>query len=182
MSNERLLKFSEYNIGVNIYDGTVIISVQYPEKWKVVPFENDKIENVVKDGICYYGIPVNEDVDEVFDIIDTTIKFNKDLEKKAELFNKKIGELKELFVAETLEDLETLEFKIKRKKIRNAKNQPKKVDNVNDKEETENKAAEETVEPAPTATVENEYVGQEESGESIDSKIEAALKQSEGKA
>ena len=56
------------------------------------------------------------DVEKVFELIDETIEYNKDIEAKSELFKQKIDEMRKIFLEEDLQTLRTMEFKMKKKK------------------------------------------------------------------
>lgn len=118
--NEHLVKLSEYGIGFNMYEGTVIVNVLYPKKWSVLKPETSNINITDEDGRFYYWANIS-DIDELFDLIYTTIDYNKAIEEKAALFKAKINEMQQLFLKEDLDVLKTLEFKVKKKKQKQTK-------------------------------------------------------------
>ena len=66
-------------------------------------------------------------------MIDTTVKFNNEAELKRELLIQKVNELQKLFEVEDLETLQTLEFKVKKKKSKIKKD--KVIENEKDSTE-----------------------------------------------
>lgn len=115
---ENLIEFSPYNIDFKTQNGWFIISLEYNDEWSIIEPENSKIEYLKKDNRHYYGSSIDNSsiIDEVFELIRNTINYNKDIEKKLNLFQDKIKELQEIFAQEEYEDLLTLEFKIKKKR------------------------------------------------------------------
>ena len=57
-------------------------------------------------------------IDDLFNIIDATIEYNLDLQKKLILFKEKTEELQEIFSNEDYETLKTIEFKITKKEAK----------------------------------------------------------------
>ena len=115
---ETLLEFSPYNIDFKMQNGWFIIGLNYSSEWSIIEPQNKNIEHVVKDNRHYYGAKLEDNklLDETFELIRSTIIYNKDLEKKVELFQEKVKELQDIFSVETYEDLLSLEFKLKKKK------------------------------------------------------------------
>jgi hypothetical protein len=101
--------------------------------------------------------------------IDETIEYNRELELKVELFRNKMAELQEIFAQESLDVLNTLEFKIKKKKekMKKEKNIKENDDIINDNV-LENK-------DESNDNVENTEVKEENVSE-IDTKISEVLK------
>lgn len=103
-------------------DGTTVILVKFPDKWKIFNAEEltetynvytGKKENV--DGIFFLSETSNG-VDCIFDAIGEVINQNKTFEEKAALLEIKAKELSDLFLTEPLEKLRTLEFTFPTKK------------------------------------------------------------------
>ena len=138
MLEDKLKALAEYEVDFKFQKDWFVIGVTYKPQWMVVEPDNPRIEYLETEGRYYYGAPVDSiKVDEIFDCINETIKYNKDIERKMDLFNTKVEELQGLFANETFEDLMTLEFKFKRKKQtpRQAKTDKSKNDKTS-KEET----------------------------------------------
>lgn len=158
---ENLIEFASYNIDFKIQDGWFIIGIQYDNDWTVIEPQNSKIEYLHKDGKHYYGAILDNDslINETFDLIRLTISYNKDLEKKVDLFQEKVKELQNIFANTDYEDLKNLEFKVKKKRkyvkkfetnenVKNDNEQKieeeiKEEMNVKDSEINENKSNEE---------------------------------------
>jgi len=119
----RLKELSDYNIGFEIKQGYYHISIVFDEKWEVLESDNESIYVEKRNGVYHYIAPADSvTIAEMFKTVDTTIDYNLDLQKKLLLFKKKTEELQEIFANESLEVLETIEFKYGLKK----KEQPKK--------------------------------------------------------
>lgn len=112
---DRLMELSPYNVDFKFCGEWFLIGIEYKKGWQVIKPSNELIEHLAKGGRYYYCAPSKEvSVDEVFGCISETIEHNKDLEKKVELFQAKVGELQEIFSSEDLATLQTLEFKFKK--------------------------------------------------------------------
>lgn len=132
---ENLKEFSPYNIDFKIQNEWFVIGVEYNDKWQIIKPSNNKIEYVKEGNKHYYGASMNEiDINDIFQCIRETIKYNQDLEKKLDLFQKKMEELQDIFANEEYENLINLEFKIeknkKKPKKKTNKNKVKKADNL----------------------------------------------------
>ena len=177
--NEQLIRLSSYKINFNIYEGTVIISLEYPKDWTVLQVNSNDIQTTSENGRQFYWVPLQTDVEKVFELIDETIEYNKDIEAKSELFKQKIDEMRKIFLEEDLQTLRTMEFKMKKKKL------PKKKvtegnDTANDKQTPSENKQEEVV----TESVKEEnMVSLEETNSKvkepteIDKMIEQAVKE-----
>ena len=131
--NERIKEIEPYFKSLNMVDGTTVILVKFPDKWKIFNAEEltetynvytGKKENV--DGVFFLSETSNG-VDCIFDAIEEVINQNKTFEEKAALLEQKATELSNLFLIEPLEKLRTLEFTFPVKKsVRKPKNETKK--------------------------------------------------------
>jgi hypothetical protein len=103
------------NDGVNYY----MVTLTYGKKWTVqMPTEayGEKVmcAKVREDGTyCYMTETVNG-LEPVFGLIDETIRYNEELEKKVELLKVKAEELKELFANRSYDELLRLKFIIEK--------------------------------------------------------------------
>ena len=130
---DKLLELSKYNIGFNVYDGKFIINLTYPESWAVMKPVSENItyySDSSVEGKYYYIAPVSMNIDDVFSEIDNTIYYNIELENKTILFKEKIQELQDIFVNNSLEELNTLEFKLKTSKKKRQKKERKNKEDV----------------------------------------------------
>ena len=136
--NEQLIRLSSYKINFNIYEGTVIISLEYPKDWTVLQVNSNDIQTTSENGRQFYWVPLQTDVEKVFELIDETIEYNKDIEAKSELFKQKIDEMRKIFLEEDLQTLRTMEFKLKKKKLPKKKVTEEKEDNITEVNDTAN--------------------------------------------
>jgi hypothetical protein len=114
--NERIKEIEPYFKSLNMVDGTTVILVKFPDKWKIFnAVELTEIYNVYTgkkenvDGIFFLSETSNG-VDCIFDAIEEVINQNKTFEEKAALLEIRAKELSDLFLTEPLEKLRTLEF------------------------------------------------------------------------
>lgn len=129
---DKLIELAPYNVGCKIMDGYFLITIVFKPKWTIIDVEDPKIECGLQGDTYCYCAPVEGDyIDKVFEVIDETIQYNLDLQKKVELFQAKIKELQQIFAEQDLETLETIEFtfkKPKRKYVKTTKKDKKKVE------------------------------------------------------
>lgn len=189
--NEQLIRLSSYKINFNIYEGTVIISLEYPKDWTVLEINSSDIQTTSENGRQFYWVPLQIDVEKVFELIDETIEYNKDIEAKSELFKQKIDEMRKIFLEEDLQTLRTMEFKMKKKKLPKKKVTEEKENNITEVNDaangkqipSENKQEEVITEPVK----EENMVSLEETNSKvkepteIDKMIEQAVKEKQGK-
>jgi len=189
--NEQLIRLSSYKINFNIYEGTVIISLEYPKDWTVLEINSSDIQTTSENGRQFYWVPLQMDVEKVFELIDETIEYNKDIEAKSELFKQKIDEMRKIFLEEDLQTLRTMEFKMKKKKLPKKKIAEEKENNITEVNDaangkqtpSENKQEEVITEPVK----EENMVSLEETNSKvkepteIDKMIEQAVKEKQGK-
>ena len=123
---DRLERIKEYFQGMEMKDELFIVSVKYPDKWGAYPSEDNTIKIAQSEDVAnlyyYYANFTNVNVEDIFDLIESTIKDNLDAAKKLQLLNEKFLLLKDLFANNTLEDLQRIEIKIPYKKSRRKKN------------------------------------------------------------
>ena len=189
--NEQLIRLSSYKINFNIYEGTVIISLEYPKDWTVLEINSSDIQTTSENGRQFYWVPLQMDVEKVFELIDETIEYNKDIEAKSELFKQKIDEMRKIFLEEDLQTLRTMEFKMKKKKLPKKKVTEEKENNiteVNDAANGKQTPSENKQEEVVTESVKEEnMVSLEETNSKvkepteIDKMIEQAVKEKQGK-
>lgn len=189
--NEQLIRLSSYKINFNIYEGTVIISLEYPKDWTVLEINSSDIQTTSENGRQFYWVPLQMDVEKVFELIDETIEYNKDIEAKSELFKQKIDEMRKIFLEEDLQTLRTMEFKMKKKKLPKKKVTEEKENNiteVNDAANGKQTPSENKQEEVITETAKEEnMVSLEETNSKvkepteIDKMIEQAVKEKQEK-
>ena len=114
---KKLIQLSEYKCSFKYVESYFLVSMVYPESWSVIPSEDKTIEVADEDGVTFYAAPIETDIENAFKLIDDTIAYNLDVEKKMALLKYNIGKLQELFAEKDLEELETIEFTFKPKKV-----------------------------------------------------------------
>ena len=122
---KKLIQLSEYKCSFKYVDSYFLVSVTYPESWSIIPSEDRSIEVAEENGVTFYAAPIETDIEIAFTLIDDTIAYNLDVEKKMNLLKYNINKLQELFGEKDLEELETIEFVFKTPKDKTA--QPKKT-------------------------------------------------------
>lgn len=127
LQDKKFVSLSEYNIGFQTYKGNFVISLKYPDNWAVIE-PTDKSIQFMRDegtaGVYYYVVSIEggeEKLNCVFDAIEETIMYNKELQEKVELLNNKITELRDLFVEYPIDKLRNLEFTFKKQKKKASK-------------------------------------------------------------
>ena len=122
--NDKIKKLNGYFLGMNVAEGFIYITVKFPEEWKISSRINEKydVKAVRTENELGYYFFTSMDVgfDNVFNAIEDTIEFNEMAILKQELFMVKIKELQLLFEEEPIDVLETIEFKVKKKKNKKA--------------------------------------------------------------
>lgn len=103
-----------YFRGIEMYNEALIVKVQFPQKWKAYNSSDERIKatpsETVANEIFYYASSENTTYDEIFDLIEETIKANQDIVLKIKLLRDKVEELRELFSKLSYEELTTLRF------------------------------------------------------------------------
>lgn len=124
---KKLIQLSEYKCSFKYVESYFLVSVTYPENWSIIPSEDKSIEVAEEEGTTFYAAPIETEIEKAFSLIDDTISYNLDVEKKMALLKYNIGKLQELFAEKDLDELETIEFIFNSKKKKEAKDtMPKK--------------------------------------------------------
>ena len=121
---DRVLLYNEYGVKLQLANGLYIVGVKFSPSWMVIKPTNDAITCSASgdgDDYFYYSANAALGTDAIFDALDETIEFNKDVERKADLFQEKYKELQRIFFDEPYERLKTLTFKMKSKAGRKPK-------------------------------------------------------------
>ena len=131
--NEKIKNISEYFLGMNVADGFIYITVQFPEGWKISNRLEEKFDVkaiLTENGSGYYFFTsMMVGFEKLFDAIEDTISFNKVAAIKQQMFLEKIKELQIIFEDEPIEVLETIEFKYKKKRTKKKnENEEKEAD------------------------------------------------------
>lgn len=135
-----------YFRGVEMYNEALMVKVVYPDRWKAYPSDDGRIKVTPSDSdpnLTYYYADSNDTTyEDMFDLIEQTIKANKDIVLKLKLLREKGEELKELFSKLPYEELLTLKFvteKVSSTKPKRKYNRKKKVEEITNEEVTEEK-------------------------------------------
>ena len=131
--NEKIKNISEYFLGMNVADGFIYITVQFPEGWKISNRLEEKFDVkaiLTENGLGYYFFTsMMVGFEKLFDAIEDTISFNKVAAIKQQMFLEKIKELQIIFEDEPIDVLETIEFKYKKKRTKKKnENEEKEVE------------------------------------------------------
>lgn len=166
---DKLISLSDYKIGFTMYDEKFLVSITYKDTWSVIMPEDKEItfmKDEKHDNIFYYTTPLNGDpqhLQHIFDTIDETIAYNKELEDKVVLFNSKIEEMQDIFSKKSIDELRTMEFTFKTQKRKAKKTNKKKEEKTSAETCNEEKQVPELIKE------------QEEIPLDIDKQIEAAM-------
>ena len=116
---DRIKAIQDYFRGIEVKETLFILRVSLPYRWSAYN-RDDEVIKVAKsdvpqanktDAEWFYYADVNEvDLNEMFDLVEETIRTNEEVNQKIELMKVRMEELKDIFQNETLERLQTLEF------------------------------------------------------------------------
>lgn len=145
---ERMNDMKPYFRGIEMYNEAIMVKVAYPNKWKAYPSEDGRIKITPSDSdpnlTYYYADSKDTTYEEMFDLVEQTIKANQDIVLKLKLLRDKVEELKELFQNTPYDDLLNLQFvvgkKPKRKYVK--KKKVEKLEAVEEKKEITNEKEE----------------------------------------
>ena len=125
--DKMFIALSEYNIGLQTYEGNFVVSLKYPDGWAVIEPSEENIRFMrdgEQKGVYYYIVPTSDGengLNGVFRVVNETVMYNKELQEKVELLNAKIKELQDIFVENPISKLRKLEFVFKPQKKKAAK-------------------------------------------------------------
>ena len=149
---ERMNDMKPYFRGIEMYNEAIMVKVAYPNKWKAYPSEDGRIKITPSDSdpnlTYYYADSKDTTYEEMFDLIEQTIKANQDIVLKLKLLRDKVEELKELFQNTPYDDLLNLQFVIGKKPKRKyvKKNKVEKLEEVEEEKEITNDKEENKIE------------------------------------
>lgn len=125
--------------------GVIYVVVLFPEKWIIDDEIEERYGVSVRNGRgvgeYYFCAEMETGFDKVFDAVDYCIGVNKDAMERAQIFQEKLKELKELFAngENTIQRLKTLEFVFPMQK-KSAKAKKPLIEEIVDKELDNKKA------------------------------------------
>ena len=141
---ERMNDMKPYFRAIEVYNNALMVRVIFPSNWKVY----DRQDSVIKvtpsetnaNEVIYYADSAEATYEDIFDLVEETIKANQDIVLKLKLLKDKVEELKEMFSRLPYEELVTLEF------VTQAKKEVKPKRKYTKKKKEAEKAAEEPLE------------------------------------
>lgn len=135
--NEKIAKLGSRFKKMNIAEGIIFLTVNFPQDWKINPKileeHNVKVMPTEDYDGYYFAATLEVGIDSIFNAIDETITFNEVAGIKKALFLEKVSELQRIFEEEPLDALQTIEFKYKKKSVK--KNKKNETDSIENEEE-----------------------------------------------
>ena len=139
---ERIDEIKDYFCGIDYFNDALMVKVKYPKQVNAIG--NDELGIKVTKGeddiVYYYGNKNEIEIEDVFDLIKTTVKIYEEAKLKAALYRAKCEELKDIFGTKTLSELDGLYFgfsepvntvvKTKRKYTRKKKENNENIETV----------------------------------------------------
>ena len=121
-----------YFRGIEMYNEALMVKVVYPKNWRAYPSDDGRIKVTPSDDkssslTYYYADSKDTTYEEMFDLVEQTIKANQDIVLKLKLLKDKVEELKELFQNTSYDDLLNLQFVIEKQTKPKRKYVKKKV-------------------------------------------------------
>ena len=111
---DRMNALKGYFRGIEMYNEALMVKVVMPANWKCYPSADGRIKVTPSDSdpnLTYYFANSNDtSYEDIFDLIEETIKANQDIVLKLKLLKDKVEELKELFSTHSYDELQKLEF------------------------------------------------------------------------
>ncbi len=111
---ERMNDMKPYFRGIEMYNEALMVKVVYPPRWKAYPSADERIKVTQgendKSLIYYYADSKDTTYEDMFDLIEETIKANNEILLKLQLLKTKVEELKELFSKLSYDELKTIKF------------------------------------------------------------------------
>ena len=147
-----------YFRGIEMYNDALIVKVEYPNSWDIYPSDDGRINvapSETEDRLFfYYADSSNATYEDMFDLIESTIKENNEALMKLQLLKEKVEELKEIFSSTSYDELCGLQFSFQKKGKSNGSKTKRKTkptttkvedtNNTNIIENTSEDASEET--------------------------------------
>lgn len=121
-----------YFRGIEMYNEALMVKVVYPPRWKAYPSADERIKVTQGDNdkslTYYYADSKDTTYEDMFDLIEETIRANNEIVLKLQLLKTKVEELKELFSQHPYDELKTIKFVFENvKKTKGKKKYTKKV-------------------------------------------------------
>ena len=94
----------------------IYVAVTLPHNWVIDDKVDDKfnVQHAVHEGVSYFWGALEDGVENVFEAIDYTIEQNRTAQEKANLFEDKVKELREIFTSDeySIEQLRGLKITV----------------------------------------------------------------------
>lgn len=160
---EKIASLSEYGLGFRTYENNYIIYITYKDDWAVIQPSDEEIKFMRddKNPNTYYYVTKIGDVSKfqgIFDTIDETIIYNKEIEEKNTLFKEKTEELFQLFIDKPLSELKMLQFTFPPQKKNGKKQNRTKSAKKTEEKQTESKQVEEKNEEDDLNEIDNKIM------------------------
>lgn len=114
MLQEEIMRFGDFFKGIERFNDALIVKVVFPSRWQVFSSKDERIKpakgNDVDGEYYYYGDTNNVSLDEIFGLIDDTVKINREIEEKVSLLVEYRKKLEQLFEENNIDTLKRLEF------------------------------------------------------------------------
>ena len=111
---ERMNDMKPYFRGIEMYNEALIVRVVFPPKWKAYNSNDGRIKAAPSENVAneyyYYANSENTTYEDMFDLVEETIKANNEIVLKMKLLRDKGEELKQLFSELSYDELVTLKF------------------------------------------------------------------------
>lgn len=117
---ERMNDMKPYFRGIEMYNEALMVKVIFPNRWKAYPSADGRIKTTPSDDgsmTYYYADSKDTTYEDMFDLIEETIKANNEIVLKLQLLKTKVEELKELFSQLSYDELKTIKFVTENVKI-----------------------------------------------------------------
>ena len=135
--DELINKAGEYFKSLNVENGLYKVIIQLPKSWGIIDTDNENLKVELLDKKTNQYVIIGDmkfiELKDIFEYIDKNTKENIEIETKKILLQEKYTQLIQFFLDHTVEELQTLEFKInsKGKRGRKAKNKTEEVKTEN---------------------------------------------------
>ena len=111
---ERMNDMKPYFRAIEVYNNALMVRVVLPSSWKIYPSDDGRIQVTPSETnaneAIYYADSAEATYEDIFDLVESTIRANQDIVLKLKLLKEKVEELKELFSTHSFEELKTLTF------------------------------------------------------------------------
>lgn len=141
---DRITKLGKYFVGFNIGqapngDQVIYLELTFPKGWGVSTKVKDKFgvgiaKTKREGGYYFYGSLTEVGFDNIFDAADFNIKANEEAQEKKNFLVEKVKELQKIVDEEDMSTLRTLEFKYKKKTVKQPQKQTKQSVGKTDEE------------------------------------------------